>query len=195
MTRDQQIVAALKLRKDLKNPRPLDACRAALEDVLDKMAVVPKGLISPPRRRARQSYNRHLRQLRQLHESDHIEAIDLGTIERAIKATDEDTGSEALLDAVGGSEVLLLTFDVVGAEAWFSVRREPALSFTRATYKQKRAALEARELLLAWGAKDDFLVTTSKRKWWRMAAILFGDKNANLFQYLREIRQIFPVQS
>ncbi len=49
---------------------------------------------------------------------------------------------------------------------------------------QERAVENAYDLLTQWRG-DEKLVTTRRGKWWRLAAILYGDPDADLFRYLR----------
>jgi hypothetical protein len=166
VTRDQQIRAALAL---LAPPAPeRSACRAHIEIALKEIdRVLDLKVSSKDATNARSAYHRALLKLQSAHNAlvaaGGFGFFKLGDIGRAIEAT--KTGRVYYADPPGP----------ISAE----LRIEGL--------KTRKAAELAHELIARWRAGEE-IVTTRHRTWWKLAAILYGDAGADLYQHLRAVK-------
>jgi hypothetical protein len=182
MTRAEQIDAAVALRKGLKNPPPEEKCRENLEHVLDTIEAI--GLYYQPQAhiKVRRAFLSQIKQVEKLIKTAPITGIaqfdlDIETMVKKLKLYAETFSGENKMHETTPVQ-----------PEWWVNNSSATIEHTRGTYKQAAVALNARELLLRWGATDKELVTTPDGTWYKMAAILYGNEKANLFQYLRAVR-------
>jgi hypothetical protein len=177
MTPDEQ--AALKWRKLLREPQPVGRCLVdfrAARAVMTNLEPVTPGP-SPKKRRAILKQVRHAREIAMTAPAD-ISNTAIATIDQLVEEIEEivPTKRSQLMMDVG-----LLTFDQYLTRPFGG-----AVKVTRRTLRQGAATLQARILLLRWGAKGKELSTRSK-VWEQLAAILYGDLDFDSFQYRRDI--------
>ncbi len=166
MTRAQQIDTALKVLAPPRYKRK--HCRSNIEYMLDDVQAFSgtsaelRATRSKRTARAWRSYHLAVVRLRATHIALLATGwggfIELADIERAIqKTTPEECDVRRRAQ-----------------EMWASL----------GGLEQKRAVENAYDLLTQWRG-DEKLVTTRRGKWWRLAAILYGEPDADLFRYLR----------
>lgn len=163
MTREKQIKAALDVLEPPAHKR--EQCRGNVEYMLDEVAAAFRSAEQHSAKDVTRAWDRYhlaLRNLRAGHNA--LEAvgwrglIEAGEIERAFEASTPEA-----IERRKHSAKVFMSF---GGSA------------------QERAAECAHELLVQWCGSGK-IATTRKGKLWRLAAILFGDPNADLFRYLR----------
>jgi hypothetical protein len=156
MTREQQIEAALKLSK--LPPARRAAARVSIEKTLGVMgsARILHGLIKLNRSKAGRTYHLAFRKFLIAH--------------------------KALLAI--GSELLVSDLPIAAFEAGDKLVQDEFFSDFVDRGPQGFAAALAYELLLQWWGSDEFISTTRKGPWWRLSAILYGRRDADLFRHL-----------
>lgn len=168
MTREQQVRAALKLSKLPRDKRDrYEAARASIENALDIMVDatlahnVWKAARSKAAHKAERAYHQALRRL--------------GTTYKAALTTGAGV---PLYPTLAHIESAIKATEPPRYELLYRARG------TKPTF----AVALAYELLMEWWGNDEFITTTRKGTWWRLSAILYGDTDADLFQYLRAFK-------
>lgn len=164
MTREQQIRAALKLPAPSRHDRA--KCQKDVENALDIMADVSSTIeiITTQRSMAASKVKAT--------PAYHRALLKLRTVHRAVFGA-KDAAIENAIAAIDGRAAPLLQLarlNTIGIE-------------------QTVAAKLAYGLLKQWGNKK--ITTTRGGPWHRLAAILYGDEDADLFQYLRALVRYF----
>lgn len=196
MTREQQVPAALKLLAPPASERA--ACRANIENMLDVIDSFGEGdkVFACARSEAT------TKALTAYHDA-------LGRLRTTYKAVLATGGGRPLRRAADGSWRELLTLADIDflieaskpppKQVVYSVlsprkgRPLPAMLPDGAVLrhgagKPTKATELASELLERW-CKGEKIVTTKGKKWHKLAAIMYGDPKADLFQYLRLVRR------
>jgi hypothetical protein len=167
MTREEQIAAALKvLAPALRSAADRVAARERIDDLLNTMGM-------------RVAYAEAFQQLR-----SQAKRRALATFAAALRRA--DVAHRRLTEGLNFVGLDSLNFPVLQPHIATAEELLRAKPLKRGPYRQQLAVKCARDLLTNY---DLPVKTTRKGSWHRLAAILFGDKDYDLFRHMRQTRE------
>jgi hypothetical protein len=175
LTPEEVVVAALKLLKPSKVQR--ERCVAHIVGYRDCIEVykILRNDVSASRSKSKAI------------ETYDIWATRLLTVSDNIADAGQATRRKALKDVIDRTHPRLHLFPGGLLAAWWARPDDKCDLISIDITPQRMAALAAAYFLMRWRPKER-LVTTPRKMWWRLAAVLFGSPDIDLYQHLNAVR-------